>query len=86
VQGLLLSRIQDARHAMGGACMGTDPRSSVIDPNLTVHGIDNLSIAGTATFPTGNPPLPALPLMALALRLAHHVTARLSALPPTAAL
>ena len=81
VQGLLLSRIQDARHAMGGACMGTDPRSSVVDPNLTVHGIDNLSIAGAATFPTGSPPLPALPLMALALRLAEHVTARLAALP-----
>jgi choline dehydrogenase-like flavoprotein len=81
VQGLLLSRIQDARHAMGGACMGTDPRSSVVDPNLTVHGIDNLSIAGAATFPTGSPPLPALPLMALALRLAEHVTVRLAALP-----
>jgi choline dehydrogenase-like flavoprotein len=77
----MLSRIQDARHAMGGACLGTDPRSSVVDPNLTVHGIDNLSIAGAATFPTGSPPLPALPLMALSLRLAEHVAARLTKHP-----
>jgi len=81
VQGLMLSRIQDARHAMGGACLGTDPRSSVVDPNLTVHGIDNLSIAGAATFPTGSPPLPALPLMGLSLRLAEHVAARLTKHP-----
>jgi choline dehydrogenase-like flavoprotein len=86
VRGMLLSRIQDARHAMGGVCMGRDARSSVVDPNLTVHGIDNLSIASAATFPTGSAPLPSLPLMALSLRLAEHVTARLAALPHTASL
>ena len=84
VRGMMLSRIQDARHPMGGACMGRDPKSSVVDPNLTVHGIDNLSIAGAATFPTGSAPLPSLPLMALSLRLAEHVTARLASLPHTA--
>ncbi|HTU59206.1 MAG TPA: GMC oxidoreductase, partial [Polyangiales bacterium] len=29
--------LDDARHAMGGACMGTDPRTSVVDADLRVH-------------------------------------------------
>jgi choline dehydrogenase-like flavoprotein len=81
MRGLMLSRIQDTRHPMGGACMGRDPRSSVVDPNMTVHGIANLSIASAATFPTGSAPLPTFPLMEISLRLAEHVAARLSSLP-----
>jgi choline dehydrogenase-like flavoprotein len=63
----------DARHAMGGACMGLDPRTSVVDPNLTVHGVANLHITGGATFPNGSPQLITLPLMSLALRLADRL-------------
>jgi choline dehydrogenase-like flavoprotein len=66
--------LDDARHAMGGACMGRDPRSSVVDRNLTVHGVANLSIAGAAVFPDGSPPLPTLPLLALTLRLAERLS------------
>jgi choline dehydrogenase-like flavoprotein len=72
-----LANLEDARHAMGGACMGTDPRTSVVDSNLTVHGIANLHIAGAATFPDGSPQLITLPLMALALRLADHLAAQI---------
>jgi choline dehydrogenase-like flavoprotein len=78
---LPLPHLEDARHAMGGACMGPnpqDPRTSVVDANLTVHGVPNLSIASAATFPTGSPPLPTLPLMALSLRLADRLAAQLS--------
>lgn len=73
-----LPHIEDARHAMGGACMGRDPRSSVVDAGLTVHGIANLSIASAATFPNGTPPLPTLPLMALSLRLAERLAMQLT--------
>ncbi len=69
--------VEDARHAMGGACMGTDRRSSVVDPQLRVHGIGNLWIASAAVFPDGSPHLPTLTLMALALRLAEHLRADL---------
>lgn len=69
-----IPNLDDARHAMGGACMGTDPRNSVVDPNLRVHGLRNLFIASAAVFPDGSPQLPTLPLMALALRLAQHLT------------
>lgn len=65
--------LDDARHAMGGACMGTDPRTSVVTPDLRVHGFNNLFIASAAVFPDGSPQLPTLPLMALTLRLAEHL-------------
>jgi len=71
-----LPDLTDARHAMGGACMGTDPRSSVVDPQLAVHGLDNLSLASAAVFPNGAPPMPTLPLMALSLRLADRLADR----------
>lgn len=65
--------LDDARHAMGGACMGNDPRASVVDPDLRVHGLQNLFIASAAVFPDGSSQLPTLPLMALTLRLAGHL-------------
>ena len=65
-----LAGLEDARHAMGGACMGADPRTSVVDAEMRVHGVGNLSIASAATFPDGSAQLPTLTMMALALRLA----------------
>jgi choline dehydrogenase-like flavoprotein len=68
-----IPNLDDARHAMGGACMGLNPRTSVVDPNLRVHGLENLFLASAAVFPNGSPQLPTLPLMALTLRLADHL-------------
>jgi choline dehydrogenase-like flavoprotein len=65
--------MDDARHAMGGACMGLDPRRSVVDRELRVHGLQNLFVASAAVFPDGSPQLPTLPLMALSMRLAEHL-------------
>ncbi len=65
--------LDDARHVMGGATMGIDPRSSVVDRDLRVHGLRNLFIASAAVFPDGSPQLPTLPLMALTLRLAQQL-------------
>lgn len=65
--------LDDARHAMGGASMGIDPHTSVVDPDLRINGLRNLFIASAAVFPDGSPQLPTLPLMALALRLAQHL-------------
>jgi choline dehydrogenase-like flavoprotein len=70
--------IEDARHAMGGACMGSDPRTSVVDAEMRVHGVGNLSIASAATFPDGSAQLPTLTMMALALRLADRLAGRLA--------
>jgi choline dehydrogenase-like flavoprotein len=65
--------LDDARHAMGGTCMGDDPASSVVDAGLKVHGVENLSVVSAGVFPSGSPQLPGLPLMALALRLADRI-------------
>ena len=72
-----LEGLEDARHAMGGACMGSDPRTSVVDAEMRVHGVGNLSIASAATFPDGSAQLPTLTMMALALRLADRLAGRL---------
>ena len=69
----LLPGMDDARHAMGGACMGLNPQTSVVDGELRVHGVGNLWVASAAVFPTGSPQLPTLPLMALTLRLAEQL-------------
>jgi choline dehydrogenase-like flavoprotein len=69
-----LLRLEDARHAMG-----LDPRSGVVDAQLAVHGLDNLSVASPATFPTGEAHLPTLTLMALTLRLAERLVSALRA-------
>lgn len=60
-------------HHLGTARMGADPRSSVVDANGRVHGIDNLYIAGSAVFPTSSQANPTLTALALALRLADHL-------------
>jgi choline dehydrogenase-like flavoprotein len=73
-----LEGLEDARHAMGGACMGTDPRTSVVDVEMRVHGVGNLSVASAATFPDGSAQLPTLTMMALALRLAARLAGTLA--------
>jgi choline dehydrogenase-like flavoprotein len=64
-------------HHIGTARMGRDPRSSVVDADCRVHGIDNLYIAGSATFPTSSQANPTLTVVALALRLAAHLESQL---------
>jgi choline dehydrogenase-like flavoprotein len=69
--------LEDARHAMGGVCMGNDPRTSVVDAAMRVHGVGNLSVASAAVFPDGSAQLPTLTMMALALRLADRLAGML---------
>lgn len=63
-------------HHMGTCRMGDDPRTSVVDRNLCVHGCDNLYVAGSAAFVTGSVSNPTLTLVALSLRLAEHLSDR----------
>ncbi len=60
-------------HHMGTTRMSEDPRTGVVDPNLRVHGIDNLYICSSSTFPTGSWVNPTLTIVALAVRLAGHI-------------
>jgi choline dehydrogenase-like flavoprotein len=63
----------DCFHPMGGTRMGTSPTTSVVDPHLRVHGISNLYVDSCAVYPTGGSSNPTFTLMALTLRLAHHL-------------
>jgi choline dehydrogenase-like flavoprotein len=67
----------DTNHAMGGLRMGRDPVSSVVDQNLSFHGLPNLFIASCAVFPSGSSSNPTFTLMALAMRLADNLVSKL---------
>jgi choline dehydrogenase-like flavoprotein len=67
---------QDASHHMGTTRMGTDPRTSVVDPDCRVHDTDNLFVAGSSVFPTSGHANPTATIAALAVRLADHLKAR----------
>lgn len=63
----------DGYHQAGTTRMGDDPRTSVVDPNLQVHGVENLHIASSSVFPTTGQANSTFPAVALALRLAHRL-------------
>ena len=66
-------------HHLGTARMGTDPRTSVVNADCRVHGVDNLYVASAATFPTSSQANPTLTVVALSLRLAQRLKNALSA-------
>ena len=60
-------------HPIGGARMGDDPRTSVVDRDLQVHGVRNLYVASSAVFPTSGYANPTLTVVALSCRIADQV-------------
>ncbi|HWJ34686.1 MAG TPA: GMC family oxidoreductase [Steroidobacteraceae bacterium] len=60
-------------HHIGTARMGNDPRTSVVDANCRVHGVENLHIASAAVFPTSSQANPTLTVVAFSLRLAQRM-------------
>ena len=68
-----------AHHHMGTCRMGVDPRTSVVDANLRVHGTRNLFVAGSAVFVTSGCAAPTVTLTALSHRLAEHIHSQLRA-------
>lgn len=55
-------------HPQGGNAMGADPRRSVVDHRLRVHGFGNLFVADASVFPSAVGVNPQLTVMAMA----HH--------------
>ena len=66
------------KHHIGTTRMHVDPKQGVVDPDCRVHGLSNLYVAGSSVFPTSGYANPTLTIVALALRLADHLKARLS--------
>jgi choline dehydrogenase-like flavoprotein len=53
--------------------MGADPRTSVVDCNLRIHGLENMYVASSSVFRTTGQANSTLPAVALGLRLVHHL-------------
>ncbi len=68
--------IQRFAHLIGGARMGSDPDTSVVDANQRAWAVPNLFIADGSVCPTQGSANPALTIMALASRLADRLVRR----------
>jgi choline dehydrogenase-like flavoprotein len=66
-------------HLVGGARMGTDPETSVVNADHRVWAVPNLFIADGSVCPTQGSANPALTIMALASRLAERLDGRSAA-------
>ena len=61
-------------HHMGGAIMGTDPESSVVNEQLKIHGLENVFVTSSSVFPSGSHSNPTLTALALGGKLASFLT------------
>ena len=60
-------------HPCGTVRFGVDPRSSVLDRDCRVHGVDNLFVVDSSFMPTANGVNPSLTIAANALRVAERI-------------
>ena len=59
-------------HEMGGARMGVDPKTSILNGNNQVHTVDNVYVSDGACMTSTSYQNPSLTYMALAARAANH--------------
>jgi choline dehydrogenase-like flavoprotein len=64
----------NAHHHAGTTRMSRDPADGVVDQSCRLHGMENLYLAGASVFPTAGFANPTLTILALALRLADHLS------------
>jgi choline dehydrogenase-like flavoprotein len=64
-------------HHIGTTRMSNDPKDGVVDASLRVHGLANLYVASSATFPTSGLASPTPTIVALTIRLADHLEEKL---------
>jgi choline dehydrogenase-like flavoprotein len=61
-------------HVCGTCRFGTDPKTSVLDPQNRAHEVDNLYVVDASFFPSSTGLNPSLTIAANALRVAAHVS------------
>ncbi len=64
-------------HHIGTTRMSSQPEDGVVDGDLLIHGLDNMYVAGSSTFPSAGLSNPTLTIIALSIRLAAHLGRRL---------
>jgi choline dehydrogenase-like flavoprotein len=77
-RGARLSPTPESKHVMGTCRMGTDPRTSVVDPWHRFHDVENLVCTDSSVFPTSTGYGPTLTIVTLAIRACRA----LAGLPP----
>jgi choline dehydrogenase-like flavoprotein len=77
IAGPLWGGVGGGNHHMGTTRMSDHPAGGVVDRHCLVHGVSNLYVAGSSVFPTGGMANPTFTIVALALRMAGHIAARL---------
>ena len=60
-------------HVCGTCRFGTDPKTSVLDPQNRAHQVDNLYVVDASFFPSSTGINPSLTIAANALRVAAHL-------------
>ena len=66
-------------HQAGTCRMGSDPATSVLNPDCRAHELDNLYVVDTSVFPCIGAVNPGLTAMANSLRVGDHLLERLAA-------
>ena len=64
-------------HHLGGTRMGTNNSTSVVNPDLKVHNLNNLFVNGSSNFPTAGYTNPTYTIIQLSLRLANTIASKL---------
>lgn len=77
-----LEAVDDIYHPVGTTRMATDAGGGVVDRDLRVFGIDNLSLAATSVLPSGGSANPTMTLILLTLRLADRLAGQLGQVQP----
>lgn len=62
-------------HQMGGCAMGKDPQTSIVDPLLKFHTMDNLFVVDGSVLPTSLGVNPQLTIFGIARWAAEHIAA-----------
>ncbi|KQT03030.1 MULTISPECIES: FAD-dependent oxidoreductase [unclassified Bradyrhizobium] len=70
----VLDQAKDGFHQIGTTRMGMSAEDSVVDADCRVHGIENLYVASSSVFVSSSHANPTFSAVALALRLAAHLS------------
>jgi len=61
-------------HLMGGAVIGTDSKTSVVNPEFNIHGSKNIYVCDSSLFPNAPGINPSLTIFALSQKLSEQLT------------
>jgi choline dehydrogenase-like flavoprotein len=65
--------LEGVGHQNGTCRMGTDPKTSVLDPHCKAHDLDNLYVVDASCFVSASAVNPSLTIIANAIRIADHL-------------